>query len=511
MRTEKTLEKLKNLFKPKAKVLRDKEIVEIDVENLVPGDIVILEEGDIVPADLRLFEIENLKIDESILTGESLPVEKTIEILPQETIVPERKNIAFMGSYVVEGRGRGVVFATGLNTYLGSIYQKYKEEKEIAPHFDRLSKNLILRMLLIALLTSILIFYFAFQRNYLWTETLLFVISSFVSSIPEGLPVIITVLLVTSAYALFKRNVLVKNMKATENLSVINLLLTDKTGTLTENIMTVKKIFLYPDKEIELSGQGYDLEGNFYKDGKLINPLEDFSFVKLLNIVSLINEAEIIKSPELKFKGNPRDIALLVLSEKAGIKKELLLQTHKIIKKEPFSRLRKHKRIVVKNDKIESFYVGAFENLIEKSEFVLKEAEREKFENKDIILNKTLEYAENGFSVLGVAYNEGDREENLIFVGLIALYDPPKFGVKETIKELKEAGIDIRILTGDHKQTAVYIAKELGFENLKAVDQREIENLQDKELEKLIKDTYIFARITPETKLKILEIYQKLD
>ncbi|MER3407160.1 MAG: hypothetical protein C4278_01930 [Patescibacteria group bacterium] len=197
--------------------------------------------------------------------------------------------------------------------------------------------------------------------------------------------------------------------------------------------------------------------------------------------------------------------------KKLVLKKELLLQTHKIIKKEPFSRLRKHKRIVVKNDKIESFYVGAFENLIEKSEFVLKEAEREKFENKDIILNKALEYAENGFSVLGVAYNEGDREENLIFVGLIALYDPPKFGVKETIKELKEAGIDIRILTGDHKQTAVYIAKELGFENLKAVDQREIENLQDKELEKLIKDTYIFARITPETKLKILEIYQKLD
>jgi Ca2+-transporting ATPase len=560
IRAEKTLEKLKKIFKPKAKVLRDKELREIPVEELVPGDIVFVEEGDIIPADLRFFEVENLKIDESILTGESLPVEKDIKPLDENTSIPERKNISFMGSYVVEGKGKGIVFATGVNTYIGSIYEKFKKIEQFAPHFERLSRDLILKMFLIALSTSILIFYFAFQRNYLWSETLLFVLSSFISSIPEGLPVIITVLLVVSAYGLIKKNVFVRNFQAVENLSVINLLLSDKTGTLTENVMTVRKIYV-DNEEIEVTGEGYSLEGKFLKDGKEINIFENYPLIKLLNISAIVSEAEIIKSTRIntdnnlpgfepdisenspglrpdisgnhpgntsgrypgdssgkypgnnlsvKFKGNPRDIALLVLLEKAGIKQVQILETEKIIKREPFSRTRKHKRVIVKHERIESYYIGAFEKIIENSDFILRKDGIFNFENKEEVLNKGLEYAKNGFSVLAAAFNEGEKEENLIFVGLIALYDPPKKGVKETIKKLKLAGIDIRILTGDHKETAVYIAKEVGFENLNALDQKEIENLSEKELLEKIKDTYIFARITPETKLKILELYQKL-
>jgi Ca2+-transporting ATPase len=509
IRAEKTLEKLKNLLKPKAKVLRSKELLEISAENLVPGDIVLVEEGDILPADIRFFEVENLKIDESILTGESLPVEKDIKLLDENTPIPERKNIGFMGSYVVEGKGKGIVFATGVKTYMGSIYEKFKKIEQFAPHFEKLSKDLILKMFLIALSTSILIFYFAFQRHYLWSESLLFVLSSFVSSIPEGLPVIITVLLVVSAYGLIKKNVFVRNFQAVENLSVINLLLSDKTGTLTENLMTVRKIYV-DDEEIEVTGEGHSLEGKFLKDREEINIFENYPLIKLLNISAVVSEGEIIKDGEVKFKGNPRDIALLLLLEKAGLKQAQILETEKIIKREPFSRIRKHKRVIVKHEKIESYYVGAFEKIIENSDFILRKDGIFDFENKEEILNKALEYAKNGFSVLGVAFNEGDKEENLIFVGLVALYDPPKKGVKETIKKLKSAGIDIRILTGDHKETAVYIAKEVGFENLDALDQKEIENLSEKELLEKIKDTYIFARITPETKLKILELYQKL-
>ncbi|MFZ8806161.1 MAG: cation-translocating P-type ATPase [Minisyncoccia bacterium] len=509
IRAEKTLEKLKNLLKPKAKVLRNKELIEISAENLVPGDIVLVEEGDILPADMRFFEVENLKIDESILTGESLPVEKDIKPLDENTPIPERKNIGFMGSYVVEGKGKGIVFATGVKTYMGSIYEKFKKIEQFAPHFEKLSKDLILKMFLIALSTSILIFYFSFQRHYLWTESLLFVLSSFVSSIPEGLPIIITVLLVVSAYGLIKKNVFVRNFQAVENLSVINLLLSDKTGTLTENVMTVRKIYV-DGEEIEVTGEGHSLEGKFLKDGKEINIFENYPLIKLLNISAVVSEGEIIKDGEVKFKGNPRDIALLVLLEKAGIKHSQILETEKIIKREPFSRIRKHKRVIVKHKRIESYYVGAFEKIIENSDFILRKDGIFDFENKEEILNKALEYAKNGFSVLGVAFNEGDKEENLIFVGLVALYDPPKKGVKEIVKRLKLAGIDIRILTGDHKETAVYIAKEVGFENLNALDQKEIENLSEKELLEKIKDTYIFARITPETKLKILELYQKL-
>jgi Ca2+-transporting ATPase len=509
IRAEKTLEKLKNLLKPKAKVLRNKELIEISAENLVPGDIVLIEEGDILPADIRFFEVENLKIDESILTGESLPVDKDIKPIDKNTPISERKNIGFMGSYVVEGKGKGVVFVTGIKTYMGSIYEKFKKIEQFAPHFEKLSRDLILKMFLISLSTSIFIFYFAFQRNYLWSESLLFVLSSFISSIPEGLPVIITVLLVVSAYGLIKKNVFVRNFQAVENLSVINLLLSDKTGTLTENVMIVKKIYV-DDEEIEVTGEGHSLEGKFLKDGKEINIFENYPFIKLLNISAVVSEGEIIKDGEVKFKGNPRDVALLVLLEKAGIKQAQILEKEKIIKREPFSRIRKHKRVIVKHERIESYYIGAFEKIIENSDFILKKNGIFDFDNKEEVLNMALEYAKNGFSVLGVAFNEGEKEENLIFVGLVALYDPPKKGVKETIKKLKSAGIDIRILTGDHKETAVYIAKEVGFENLNTLDQKEIENLSEKELLEKIKDTYIFARITPETKLKILELYQKL-
>lgn len=509
LKTQKTLRKLKNLFKPKAKVLRDKDLIEIEAENIVPGDIVFVEEGDIIPADMRFFELENLKVDESILTGESLPVEKDVKILNENIPLSERKNIGFAGSYVFEGKGKGIVFATGLETYLGKIYEKFKEIESFTPHFERLSKNLVFRMILIAILTSILIFYFSFKKSYVFTETLLFVLSSFVSSIPEGLPVVITILLVVSAYALSKRNVLVKNLKATENLSVINLLLSDKTGTLTENIMTVRKIFV-DNEEIEITGEGLKFEGKFLKDGKEINIFENYPLIKLLNISAILSEGEIIKSNPPKIKGNPRDIALLVLLEKAGFKREEILEKEKIFKRETFSRARKHKRVVVKHERVESYYLGAFETIIERSDYILTNKGIEKLKNKKGILNKGLEYAQNGFSVLACAFNEGDIEENLIFVALVAFYDPPKKGVKETIQKLKQAGVDIRILTGDHKATAVYIAKEVGFESLNALEESEIVNLSEDELKKRLKDTYIFARITPETKLKILELYQNL-
>ncbi|GIW65519.1 MAG: haloacid dehalogenase [Candidatus Parcubacteria bacterium] len=509
LRTEKTLEKLKQLLKPKAKVLRDKELFEINSENLVPGDIIFIEEGDIIPADLRFFEIENLKVDESILTGESLPVEKDIKILPEETSIPEMKNIGFMGSYVIEGKGRGIVIATGIKTYIGSIYEKFRKIEQFAPHFEKLSKDLILKMIVIAISTSILIFYFAFQRNYFLSDSLLFVLSSFVSSIPEGLPVIITVLLVISAYALYKKNILVKNIQATENLSVINLLLSDKTGTLTENVMTIRKIFV-TSEEIEITGEGHNLEGKFLKDGKEINILENYPLVKLLNICAIVSEGSIIKNGDLKVKGNPRDIALLILLEKSGFKREEILEKEKIKKRESFSRIKKHKRVIVEHERIESYYLGAFEKIINYCNYILTYEGVREFKNKEEILNKAIEYANNGFSILAAAYNEGEKEENLIFVGLIALYDPPKKGVKETIQKLKSAGIDIRILTGDHKATAVYIAKEIGFENINAVDEDEIRNLPEEKLKEILKNIYIFARITPETKLKILELYQKL-
>ncbi|MCS7183765.1 MAG: cation-transporting P-type ATPase [Patescibacteria group bacterium] len=509
LRTEKTLQKLKELLKPKAKVIRNGELLEIESSDLVPGDIILVEEGDIVPADIRFFEVENLKVDESILTGESLPVEKNISVFPQETPIPEQKNIGFMGSYVVEGRGRGIVFATALNTYIGGIYKKFQKIQTTTPHFEKLSRDLILRMFLIALSSASIILFFSFQRDYFLADTLLFVLSAFISSIPEGLPIIISIVLVLSAYNLSKKNVLVRNLQATENLSIVNLLLSDKTGTLTENTMTVRKIFVNKE-EIEITGEGLNLEGKFLVNNKEFNILENYPLIKILNICSIVSEAELLKDHILKFKGNARDIALLVMVEKSGINRETILNREKIIKREPFSRIKKYKKVIVEHEKVESYYIGAFESIINISKFILLQEGIFNFENKKYILEKALNYAQNGFSVLAVAFNIGESEENLIFVGLIALYDPPKRGVKETIQKLKKAGIETKILTGDHKETAIYIAKEIGFDNLTTLYQSEIENLDEEELKRKIAKTSIFARITPETKLKILDLYQKL-
>jgi Ca2+-transporting ATPase len=273
--------------------------------------------------------------------------------------------------------------------------------------------------------------------------------------------------------------------------------------------MTAKKIFV-DDEEIEVTGDGYQFNGNFLKDNKTINIFENYPLVKLLNISAMVVEGEVVKGDNLKIKGNPRDVALMILLEKSGLKREEILAKEKIKKREPFSRVKKHKRVIVEHERIESYYIGAFEEIIKNCDFILKRDGVLNFANKNKILDKALEYANNGFSVLGVAYNEGDREENLIFVGLIALYDPPKKGVKETIFKLNQAGVDVRIITGDHKATAVYIAKEVGLNNLNSLEQGEIEKLSEKELLEKLKETYIFARITPEIKLKILELYQKL-
>lgn len=509
IRTQKTLEKLKNLFKPKVKVIREGRLIEINSEDIVIGDIVILEEGDVIPADLRFIEIDNLKVDESIITGESLPVEKTNSILSNDIPINEQKNIGFMGTYVVEGRGRGIVFATGFNTYLGKIYKQFKKIESFKSHFTKLSQDLIYKMLLLSLITSFFIFYFVIKRNYLLFDSLLFVLSSFISAIPEGLPIIITILLVISAYSLSKKNVLVKNLQATENLSNVNLILSDKTGTLTENTMVVKKIFV-DNEEIEILEGKLPNEGKFLKDKKEINIFENYPLIKLLNICGIVSEAEIIYNqslPEIKTKGNSRDVALLFLLEKAGIKREKILAQEKIIKREQFSRIKKYKKVIVEHERRESYYIGAFEEIISKCNFVLTKDGISEFNQREEILNKGLNYAQSGFSVLAVSF---DQEEKSIFVGLIAIYDPPKKEVKQTLQKLKQAGIEVRMVTGDHKMTAIYIAKEIGFENLNCLEQKEIDKLTEEELFKKIKDIYIFARITPETKLKILEIYQKL-
>ncbi len=508
-RAEEVLNKLRKLIKPKAKVIRGGELNIVDSENLVPGDIIVVEEGDYIPADIRLFEAENLKIDESLITGESLPVLKTTQILPLNTLIQERKNICFMGSYVFEGRGKGIVVETGLNTYLGNIYKKYKEEKKIPSHFIQISKELLFKMSSIAFFLALIIFVLSIKNKIEISEALLFTLSALISAIPEGLPIIITLTLSISAYYLSRKNIIVKSLPSVESLSVVDTILTDKTGTLTQNVMTAKKIFLWPETEIEVSGEMYEPIGNFYLNGKIINPLDDLRLVKLLHILICSSDAELIKeNNEWKIKGDPRDAAMLVVSEKVGLKREIITQSHEIIKKIPFSYSKKYKGAIVKHKNVETFIVGAFDKIVEISNFVFNGENIENID-KTKLLEVGENYAKEGFSVLGAAFSTKE-DEDFIFVGFIALYDPPKKGIEEAIEKIKEAKVDVKILTGDHKETAIHIAKEIGLNNLNCLTEKEIQKMSDEELKNLIPNVGIFARVLPDTKLRILNLYQEI-
>lgn len=518
IRTKNALTKLRALFRPMAKVFRDHELIELDAAFLVPGDIILVEEGDYLPADVRFIEVDSLKIDESTLTGESLPVEKNIDKLPEDTNIADQNNIGFMGTYTLEGKGRGIVFRTGVNTYIGTIYEKYKAIEVLSPHFQKLFRDLILKMILIAAASGLLLIYFTLRNHYTFIDSLVFILAAFVSAVPEGLPVIISVLLVLSAYNLYKKNVLVKNLQATENFSVINLLLSDKTGTLTKNVMTIRKIYA-DNKEIEVTGDGYDMKGDFMIADKYFDVLNNQVMKKLFEAIATLVEGEIIKDHSAIFKGNARDIALLILLEKARLKKELLLEDVTITNKEPFSRSSKLKSVTINNKgEIINYYIGAFENILHQSQKVFTSEGIVDFNNKEAILNKALEYTNKGFSVLGISFKNEGADQPVVFIGLLAFYDPPKEEVKDVLLKLKRAGIDVRILTGDHKNTAIAIAKEIGFENCNALNNEEVEQLlnhpdsiNDKRIVQQMLDTYIFARITPETKMTILDFYQKLN
>ncbi len=499
-KAEKAVEALKKYLTPVVVVVRDGKRQEVSAEELVLGDIVFLEEGKRVPADLRLIESINLKIDESSLTGESTPVGKDRDFL-KDVSVADRKNMCFMGTLVSYGRGSGIVVGTGMTTEFGKIASLVQEREEPTPFqvkLEKFGKQIGTAVLSIAAL----LFFIGLSKNEPLVNMLLTSTSLAVAAVPEGLPAIVTITLAIGVQRMSRKNAIVRRLGSVESLGSATVIAADKTGTMTSNKMTVRKIRV-SGKIIDVTGVGNELEGKFLLSGKEIDPLETGGLKALLQDCLFCNNASFKEDGSII--GDPTEGALLVLAKKSRINED-----YKRVDEIPFSSERRMMTTIneVKGEHI-AFTKGAAEVVLEKCSkiYVNKSLSRE---DKEKIIEEMQDFASKGLRVLAFAYrglgkkyNKSQVEKDLTFLGLVGMIDPPTEETKHAVKICKEAGIKIIMITGDHKLTAMAVSKEIGLEG-NSITGEELDKLSDKDLEKIVEGYNIYARVSPEHKLRVV-------
>ncbi|OOO62517.1 calcium-transporting P-type ATPase, PMR1-type [Clostridium tepidum] len=499
-KAEKALEALKQLSTPKALVKRNGENIEIPSEDVVPGDVIILDAGRYVPCDLRLIETANLKIEESALTGESVPVEKQAEEKLEDPKTPlgDQKNMAFMSTLATYGRGIGVSVGTGMNTEIGKIAKMLEgEDKELTPLQKKLAE-LGKTLGFVALGICALMFLVGLLQKRDILEMFLTAISLAVAAIPEGLPTIVTIVLAMGVQKMIKENAIIRKLPAVETLGAVNIICSDKTGTLTQNKMTVIKF--YANKETQ--------------DIDKLN-IENATHKMLLENLVLCNDATFSKDSST---GDPTEIALLEAGSKYNIIKNNIENEHKRIDEIPFDSDRKLMTTInIFGDKNYVMTKGATDNLLKISTkaYINGEIVPLTDEIKENIMDASNEMSKNALRVLGAAYktleddnyNKENLETDLIFIGLVGMIDPPRESVKDSILECKNSGIKTIMITGDHKITAFAIAKELGIaeDESQAIFGYELDDMSDSELSSKIENLRVFARVSPEHKVKIVK------
>ncbi len=503
-KAEKTIESLKKIVEVKARVIRRVE-KDIPAKELVPGDVIIIEAGMKVPADARLFEVKNLTVDESLLTGESTPVEKFSETIQEKTAV-ERNNMVFAGTLVLEGYGKAVVVATGENTELGKIAKTVKIEKGVETPLLRRIKRLSKFIFFIIVVVSIFNFTVGLLRGYDPTFMFLASVSLAVAAIPESLPALVTMSLAIGVKDMAKRKAIVRKLPAVETLGSVTTICTDKTGTLTQNKMKVIRIFA--------GGREYDIEsnGSILSREELAEHLDIYLTIKAGYVCN--TAIYFLKNGEAITSGDPTEVALLEVASLAGIKKQ-----YKIIDEIPFDPALRYMATAVKEGEFVEIYVkGSIERVLSMCRWALVEGRVVELDEHHIHKIAS-EFALQGLRVLAFAYKFVDLEEfgsiednldDLIFLGLQCMIDPPREECYEAIKKCKEAGVRVIMITGDHPNTALFIAKELDI-NGSVITGDEIEKMNDEELKEVLKKTNIFARILPEMKLRIVKLLQEMS
>lgn len=505
VKAQKSLDSLKELSSPNAKVMREGIKIEIPSKDVVPGDIVILEAGDMIVADGRIIENYSLQVNESSLTGESANVEKTTEVIEGDVALAERNNMVFSGSLVTYGRGVAVVTETGMHTEIGKIASLMNAAKERKTPLQESLDNFSKKLAIIIIVICGLVFLLCLYRNMPMLDSMMFAVALAVAAIPEALSSIVTIVQAFGTQKMAKENAIIKELKAVESLGCVSVICSDKTGTLTQNKMTVKeiftdgKVFLPKDLDITCQTQRY-----------------------LLYNAVLTNDSEIVDGKGI---GDPTEYALLemfrkVRCQEACFHESMIRGALNRLEEIPFDSDRKLMSTKYNLHGVSTVLVkGAVDGLLDRCVAVrYEEGIREmSIEEKERILNKNREFSENGLRVLAFAYKETsekltlETEKDFIFLGLIAMADPPRPESVQAVKDAKTAGIKPVMITGDHKITAIAIAKEIGIfeEGDMALTGMELDAMSDDDLEENITKISVYARVSPENKIRIVDAWQK--
>ncbi|MBN1639269.1 MAG: HAD-IC family P-type ATPase [Ignavibacteriales bacterium] len=523
---EKSAEGLQNLLKIKARVKRDNKEVEIDSEQLVSGDIVLLESGLKVPADMRLLEASNLAIDESFLTGESIAAKKNVAILDVNTAVSDRTNMTYAGSTIMSGRGVGVVVCTGGNTQVGQIAKDVTESATAKPPLVLRMEKFIKQISVFIIALSIILAIILRINEMDFGSIFFFVVAFAVSAIPEGLPVALTVALSIATKRMAKRNVIVRRLTAVESLGSCTIIASDKTGTLTVNEQTAKKVLLPNGKSFSISGEGYNGDGIFRDDAEPDKQIvtSDYPHLYRLNKIAILANEASLKKEDDKWNhyGDAMDVALLGMSYKLGIKPDEIRSRYNILDKIPYESENKFSGAFFEQDRNDYIAAkGAVETILKFCTTMADENDDKEI-NKTQILEQAEEMASKGFRVLAFAsgqiknferkerYNDNDLT-GLTFCGLVSFIDPLRPEAMDSVKQCKHAGIKVIMITGDHPATAGTISQELGIadENTKVVTGQMLSDAGPADrpaYEKLVSSTPVFARVSPTQKLEIVDV-----
>ena len=514
-KAEQSAKALKKLMVIKARVIRNSKEMDINSEDLVPGDIVLLASGSRVPADLRLFRSFELKIDESMLTGESVPAEKVSLILKENSLsLGDQRNIAFMGTFVVFGRGRGVVVNTGSNTTLGKIAKEVKEigyvKTPLQEKFDRFAKIIGL----IVLIASISLFVTGLLMGESIKDMFMVAVAAAVATIPEGLPIVVTVAMAIGVARMTRKHAILPNLPAVETLGSTTVICSDKTGTLTKNEMTVRLVYDGRHR-YEVKGTGYEPKGEILHGGLTVGEDKIEQLKQVLRIGLLCNESTLtIKNDHYSIEGDPTEGALIVSAIKGNLNPDEEKKNFQLISSIPFESDRAYMATLHKHgDKKVIFIKGSLEKIIQ----MCTECMVGNKSKLDKIQTEAHEYATEGLRVLAFAYKyapleleeltANDVEHGLIFVGLQGMIDPPRPEVINAVQRCKNAGIRVVMITGDHAITAVTIAKKLGIVNSESevLKGKDLDVMSDEELYKKVKMVSIYARVSPHQKHRIVQ------
>lgn len=521
-RAENILESLKRFIKSNSIVLREKTKVLVEDIDLVVGDVIVLQEGQRVPADARIVESNNLQIDEAVLTGEARAIRKNTDVIVGEVPLGDQINMLFRGTYIIAGSGKAVVVATGANTEIGKIHTISEEIKTDIPlkkEIERLSYFI----LVFILASCIGLFVIGLLTGKSLQELLIMLTALFVCVIPEGLPVVVTLVLVSGAYRMARKNVLVKNLQGVETLGRTDVIVIDKTGTLTRNEMIVSNIFV-DNERWHISGEGYHADGDIYLGKERVEKIDHQALVKKIGIAaSLLNSSEITFLPKFgtfDIKGDPTEAALYVLSQKLGLSRDLLTKEYKKIYEIPFDPMIKyHAGFFEYHGKGVIFVIGSPESVVSKCSG----------ENESVS-SELLQLLEDGLRVVAVAVKyvsldlfayENIKQEDLRhlfeelvasdlqFLGLCGIQDSIRPEVRAVIEQVHNAGFHLIMATGDHKKTALFVASKVGIykKGDDVIDGFEFDQLTDSELMERLDTTTVYSRVSPQQKMRIISLF----